>query len=121
MSPHPRGRACGSLHRLGMAKLHTRLRPGKVSYRNIDSIPSSGAEHREESIRGELHGGTLGHFWRPGWLPAEESWSPGTEACGEGPEPVEEEVGYAGGEEGVLEVLGPGPPGHFGAPGVNLT
>lgn len=82
---------------------------------------SSGAGHREESLRGELHGGTLGHWWRPGWLPAEEPRCPGTGAGGEGPEPVEEEVGYAGGEEGMLGILGPDPPGHFTAPVVNFT
>lgn len=125
MNPHPQGRACRSLYskRLGMSKPYSGLRAGRVSYRNSDSMPSSGAGHREESITGELHGGTLGHLWRPGWLSAEEPRCPGTEASGEGTveEPVEEEVGYAGGEEGVLGILGPDLPGHFTAPGVNFT
>lgn len=75
-----------------MVKPHTGLRPGKVSYRSSDSMPSSGAGHREGLIREELHGGTLGQLWRPGWLPAEEPGCPGTGADGEGPEPVEEEL-----------------------------
>lgn len=107
-----------------MAKPHAGLRAGKVSDRSSDSMLSSGAGHREESIKEELHGGTLGHFWRPGWLPAEEPWWPGTGEGAEGPEPVEEEeeeVGYAGGKNGVLGMLGPGPSGHFTAPGVNFT
>lgn len=83
-----------------MIKPHSGLRPGKVSYRSSDSMPSSAAGHREESIRGELHGATLGHLWRPGWLPTEEPGCPGPGAGGEGPEAVEEEVGNAGGEQG---------------------